>query len=257
MTGAVAVEALTLAGLLVARAAAWVGVGLLVAWLARRRRIGALAPPTWREARLALGTIVVDAAFVASAGALGAWRFAPTTPLNFAATFALVAVAYEVFFYAAHRALHHPRLFFLHADHHRTRDTNALTSMAFSVPERLILQAGATVITGGLSRLVPTSEAAVLVYFSLNFALNVWGHLGVELLPARWARSAVGRFFITTTFHALHHHDGRGHFGLFTQVLDRWLGTLHARYDAAWGPVDASSPSAPPLAVHRVAAGLG
>ncbi len=230
----VALEALKLMGLLMVRSVAFVGLGLAVARWARAKLIRGASGPTWRELRLAVGTNAVDALFVATAGALGAWRFSTTTPLTFLTTFALVAVAYEVFFYVAHRALHHPALFFLHADHHRTVDTNALTSMAFSIPERVILQAGATLITGVLSRLFPTSEAAVLTYFSLNFALNVWGHVGVEVLPARWASSPLGKLFITTTFHAQHHHDGRGHFGLFTQVLDRLCLTVHPTYDARW-----------------------
>jgi sterol desaturase/sphingolipid hydroxylase (fatty acid hydroxylase superfamily) len=78
---------------------------------------------------------------------------------------------------------------------------------------------------------MPVTLAGVMAYILTNYALNVFGHGNTEWLPERFVRSWAGRLFFTPTFHALHHARYQGHYGLFTPMLDRWLGTAFDDYE--------------------------
>ena len=61
--------------------------------------------------------------------------------------------------------------------------------------------------------------------------MNVLGHSNLEVFPARFTQSPWGRWLITPTYHALHHARYRGHYGLFTQCLDRAFETVWPDYE--------------------------
>jgi sterol desaturase/sphingolipid hydroxylase (fatty acid hydroxylase superfamily) len=69
----------------------------------------------------------------------------------------------------------------------------------------------------------------------LNLGSGMVGHLGVEPFPGSWARRRVLRHIGTSTFHAGHHHYGRGNFGFYTLIWDRLFGTLHPGYAERFG----------------------
>ncbi len=73
--------------------------------------------------------------------------------------------------------------------------------------------------------------AGLALYGLANYALNVLGHSNVEVFPGWFARSRLGRWLVTPTYHALHHARYRGHYGLFTSVLDRCFGSVYADYE--------------------------
>src|SRR5690606_3748048 len=147
------------------------------------------------------------------------------TPARTVGSFLALATWFEIWFYATHRAMHHRRLYWLHAQHHVAKVTHPLTSLSFDVLERGVLIIGALGFIAVVSRLVPLSAPGIAAYFLVNYALNVWAHLNVELMPASYGRSRLSRVFISTPFHAMHHARYTGHYGLFTTVLDRVLGT--------------------------------
>jgi sterol desaturase/sphingolipid hydroxylase (fatty acid hydroxylase superfamily) len=108
--------------------------------------------------------------------------------------------------------------------------------------ERLILLGGGFGMVVLAMQFMPVTLPAVLAYVLTNYVLNVFGHGNTEWLPERFVSSWAGRLFFTPTFHALHHARYQGHYGLFTPVLDRWLGTqfddyaqVHARARAGTG----------------------
>lgn len=144
-------------------------------------------------------------------------------------TFVVFFIAFEAYFYYLHRALHHPKLFWIHKHHHSSVATNPWTSLSFSVIERLILLVGAAGVPAVISQFVPIPEIGYSLYFLTNYILNVYGHLNVEFMPKIYVRT-VGQVVNTTTYHALHHLRYRGHFGLFTRFLDRAHGTEFKDY---------------------------
>ncbi|WP_233585170.1 sterol desaturase family protein [Corallococcus sp. CA054B] len=108
--------------------------------------------------------------------------------------------------------------------------TEPLTALSFSVMERVVLLGGGLSMHFAATHLMPGSQAGVLAYMLTNYVLNAFGHGNTEWLPKRFVTSWVGRVLFTPTFHALHHARYQGHYGLFTVVLDRWLGTAFADY---------------------------
>jgi Delta7-sterol 5-desaturase len=150
--------------------------------------------------------------------------------LHVLGTFALIFAWYELWFYATHRLLHTRPLYFLHRQHHVANVVDPFASMSFSLAERALLQLGALGFAVAVSRVVPLAVPGLVLYLLTNHALNVLAHTNVEFLPARFPRSWLGRLFISGTFHALHHARLQGHYGLFTPILDRLLGTCFQDY---------------------------
>jgi sterol desaturase/sphingolipid hydroxylase (fatty acid hydroxylase superfamily) len=184
------------------------------------------------ELRAAIITILFDAAVTALVIRSGLVRAEAPTALGVLATFAVMFVWYEIWFYATHRLLHTRALYFLHAQHHVARVAHPLTSMSFSLGERAILQAGALGFVLGYSQLVPLALPGVFLYFITNYVLNVIGHSNVEWFGEAYPKMRWGRVFFSVSFHAMHHARYEGHYGLFTQVLDRLFGTYFTDYPA-------------------------
>lgn len=106
---------------------------------------------------------------------------------NFWATLALSFVWLEIWFYISHRALHHPKLYFMHKQHHVAKVTSPLTSLSFSVAERATLLFGGFLPAIALSYVMPISYFAIAVYLLLNTVLTFYIHMNVEVYP-QWMR---------------------------------------------------------------------
>lgn len=207
------------------------------AWLlerfgpARARKIFRIPLPasqTLVELRAAVIILIVDALFAAGMIRFDLFRHTEGWDVG---TFALIFGWFEIWFYASHRLLHARGLYAIHAQHHTARVTTPLTSLSFSIAERLILLVGGIGVPAALSHAIPLSFHAYVAYFTVNYVLNVYGHLNVELVPPRFARCPLTGVLNTTTYHALHHARYRGHYGLFTPCLDRWFGTRFSDYE--------------------------
>lgn len=171
----------------------------------------------------AVTVLLLDSAVVGFAIWVGFFRITRDVSV-LASVFAFLAyfVWFEIYFYYTHKWMHHPKLFWIHRLHHERRATNAMTSLMFSIPERLVLLFGAIFIPGLLSQAVILPAAGVLYYFLYNYIMNVYGHLNVELIPKRWIQGRYGQVMATTISHSKHHQVFRGNYGLFTQILDRF-----------------------------------
>ncbi|MGZ3691230.1 MAG: sterol desaturase family protein [Pseudobdellovibrio sp.] len=146
--------------------------------------------------------------------------------------FAILFVWVEIYFYYSHKLLHKPKLFWIHRHHHQANLINPWSSLSFSALERLILLFGATFIPAVVSFWFPLSFEVYAGYFFMNYVLNVHGHLNVETYPVAFVKSVFGKVWNTTTYHTLHHMRYKGHYGLFTSVLDRVHGTWFKDYEA-------------------------
>jgi len=72
-----------------------------------------------------------------------------------------------------------------------------------------------------------------LTFFFLFMMLyNVYGHLGWELFPKNFQRSAVGKWMNTSVNHNQHHQFFKGNYGLYFLWWDRWMKTIRPDYDA-------------------------
>jgi Delta7-sterol 5-desaturase len=146
-------------------------------------------------------------------------------------TFGAVFIWFEIWFYATHRLLHTRAFFFIHAQHHTAKVTTPLTAISFSSLERVTLLIGGMGLPALISHWVPMSFTAYAGYFTVNYALNVFGHMNAEVLPPKVIENPLGAILNSTTYHALHHARYQGHFGLFTPYLDRFFGTRFEDYE--------------------------
>lgn len=236
MIPVLAVFAVVFAGFLL-RSAIILGVAFL--WLrfsafARRRKVFRIALPPGQvrsEVFAAIPILMLDAAVVTAVIYTGLLTPTAANWSNMLVTFALMFVLFEIWFYLTHRAMHTKALFFIHRQHHVAKITDPLTSLSFSLLERLVLLTGALGAAILLSWNIEISIAGLAAYGVTNYALNVLGHSNVEVFPCWFTRSWLGRWLVTPTYHALHHARYRGHYGLFTSVLDRIFGHVFPDFE--------------------------
>lgn len=214
-------------------------VGAAFLWLAfsafaRTRKVFRIALPDGQlksELLAAIPVLMLDAAVVTTVISAGLLTPVAATWSNAFVTFVLMFALFEIWFYFTHRAMHTRALFFIHRQHHVAKVTDPLTSLSFSLLERLVLLTGALGAAIMLSWTIEISLAGLAAYGLANHALNVLGHANVEVFPGWFARSRFGRWLVTPSFHALHHARYRGHYGLFTTILDRSFGNVYPDYE--------------------------
>jgi sterol desaturase/sphingolipid hydroxylase (fatty acid hydroxylase superfamily) len=164
------------------------------------------------------------------------------------ATFIVLLVVNDAWFYWWHRLLHHPKLFaHVHAVHHKSVDVNPFSSYSFHLVEALIL--GGWVLPVVL--IVPLYLPMLGVLQAVGLANNVMSHLGYEFLPRWLLRLPLLRWVNTSTFHNLHHTSLDGNYALMFRAWDRLLGTEVRSYEQAFlerGAALRTTPAAKPTA---------
>lgn len=161
----------------------------------------------------------------------------PPTLLALGGAFLAILLAHDAYFYWAHRAMHHPRLFkTFHRLHHRTVTPTAWAAYSFALPE-------AAVMAGFMPLylfLVPTPEPVIFAFLAVMILRNAMGHAGLELHPRGWATHPVLKWISTTTHHDLH-HAGRFdcNFGFYFTWWDKLMGTEHPAYVETFDQVTA------------------
>jgi Delta7-sterol 5-desaturase len=204
-------------------------------WVARRRIAALPASPV--QARRELGMSLLSIAifslialFVFSenplrqhsleaAAALPTWWMVASVPL--------MLLLHDTYFYWMHRALHQRSLFkWIHKTHHLSHNPSPLAAYAFH-PVEALCEAAFLV---PLLTLLPIARSSLLAFQVVAFTFNVYGHLGLELLPASFVKTWWFRLFNTTTHHHMHHQLTKANYGLYLNLWDRWLGTNHRDY---------------------------
>lgn len=158
-----------------------------------------------------------------------------------------MAVVHDTYYYWAHRWMHHPRVFrHVHKLHHQFGDPTPYASYAFNPLEAIVEVAWFL----PLAFVMPLHPGAVAVYLVILTVLNVISHLGYEFYPV-----SVGRYFITSTHHNLHHSRPRGHFMLYFNLWDRLMGTNHADYEEVMREVVTRPPCGAGIPAWRAPSG--
>jgi sterol desaturase/sphingolipid hydroxylase (fatty acid hydroxylase superfamily)/uncharacterized protein (DUF2147 family) len=177
--------------------------------------------------------------------------FSQRGPLYLVGTVAAMIVAHDAYFYWAHRAMHHPRLFRLfHATHHRSRTPTPWTAYSFDVGEAIVMLAFVPAWTA----VTPMHDLGLFAFMTWQIVRNVMGHAGVELAPVSGRPSRLFGWLTTTLHHDLHHQDSRTNFGLYFTWWDRLMGTEHPAYQAQIAALKRREPPIGP-AIRRVAVG--
>jgi sterol desaturase/sphingolipid hydroxylase (fatty acid hydroxylase superfamily) len=195
-----------------------------------------------RELLSSLSTVAVFTAMglvIAHARRVGLTPVAPEwlrahPALWFFGSLALMLFVHDLYFYWAHRLMHTKWLYErVHLVHHKSNNPSPLSAFAFH-PSEAVLEALPVFV---LLLTVPVTPWAILVFQMLSLAINVYGHLGVELTPRWWLDRWPGKVFNTTTHHHMHHRSNKYNFGLYLNVWDRLFGTNHPEYAAKFRAV--------------------
>lgn len=179
-----------------------------------------------RELRSLLRTVLLDAIVLT---AMVKSNLAFVNESNVLSTVVFSFFWVELWFYFAHRALHTRLLYPIHKLHHMSMVTSSLTSMTFSIAERLVFVVGFATGLWLFSFIHPISMVGAGIYVAFTYFFNLIGHTNIEIYPpnARWLIS----WLCTPTHHSLHHARVVGNYGLHTRWLDRLFGTEFADYE--------------------------
>jgi ring-1,2-phenylacetyl-CoA epoxidase subunit PaaE len=149
------------------------------------------------------------------------------------ATFFIMLVVDDAWFYWTHRLMHHPSVYrYVHAEHHKSIDVTPYSALSFHFLESIILPLWVT----PLAMLVP-------MYMPVMFLFQIWavynnlkGHIGYEFFPENTNTTWL-RYFTTSTHHNMHHSKFNGNYGLHFRFWDRLLGTEFKEYEAVFSQV--------------------
>ncbi len=140
----------------------------------------------------------------------------------------LVLLIHETYYYWAHRWMHKPSVFrYVHKVHHDSRKTTSWTAFSFH-PLESILQA---VIIPLIIVVIPMHVSVLVVWLVLMTFSGTLNHAGIEIFPAGFNRSKIGKWLIGSTHHDLHHKQFRYNYGLYFTFWDRWMGTESPDFD--------------------------
>lgn len=157
-------------------------------------------------------------------------QFAEASVIGAVLTFLSMFVWNEIWFYGLHRILHHKDWMFIHVDHHKARVASPFSIACFSLTEQTIHVAFALFFPIVASHYMDITLEGIVLYSVFQISVNILGHMNVEIYPPTFARSKIGKWFTTPTFHSLHHGRIHGHFGLLTTIPDRLFGTYYEDY---------------------------
>jgi lathosterol oxidase len=151
--------------------------------------------------------------------------------LYFAFTIVLLPILHDTYFYWTHRAMHHRALYRrVHRVHHLSTNPSPWTAYAFAPAEAIVQAAFVPLVV----TVVPVHIAALFVFLLFMIARNVFGHLGIELLPRGFVRSPWLAWSTTTTHHCMHHRRVGANFGIYFTWWDRAMGTMDASYEGTF-----------------------
>ena len=144
------------------------------------------------------------------------------------AAYPVMLVVHDTYFYWTHRLMHHPGIFrYFHLVHHKSTNPSPWAAYAFH-PLEAVVEAG---ILPVFVFTLPLHVTHIGIFFLIMIVYNVYGHLGYELYPRGFSRSAVGKWINTSVNHNLHHQYFKGNYGLYFLWWDRWMGTIRSDYD--------------------------
>lgn len=144
--------------------------------------------------------------------------------------FSLAALIFlhDTWFYWTHRLMHWKPLFpIFHRVHHLSHNPTPWASFAFQ-PLEAVVQAAIFPLAVLVLPLHPLAAFLWLLYMT---AMNVFGHLGFEILPAGFLKNRFWRWHNTSVHHNMHHRYVNYNYGLYFNIWDRLMGTNHPRYE--------------------------
>ena len=139
----------------------------------------------------------------------------------------LSLIIHDTYFYWMHRALHIEPLFkWMHKTHHLSVNPSPWASFAFHIGESVL----ESLIIILVIFLIPMHISMIMVFTSLSLLINVYGHLGYEIIPKWFRKTPLFQLVNTSVHHNMHHQYFKGNYGLYFRFWDRLMGTENPSY---------------------------
>ena len=140
----------------------------------------------------------------------------------------IALILHDAYFYWTHRIMHHKSLYrYFHLVHHKSVAPSPWASYSFHFLESFING----LIIPLMVLILPIHPLALMIFTLISFIINVYGHLGYEIMPAHFSKSWMFKVFNSSVHHNLHHSRFHGNYGLYLRVWDRWMGTEIKDYE--------------------------
>lgn len=137
-------------------------------------------------------------------------------------------VLHDTYFYWMHRFAHRPKVFnYLHITHHKSTNPSPWASYAFGLSEGIL----ESLIAPLIMFLIPMHPLSLIIFTVIAFLINVYGHLGYEIMPKWFRKSVLFEFINTSVHHNLHHKKFNGNYGLYFRFWDRIMKTENPNYE--------------------------
>lgn len=152
----------------------------------------------------------------------------------FALTVVGLILWHDFYFYWTHRFMHLKWVFpYVHKVHHQSTDPTPWAAFAFH-PTEAVIEAMFLPIA---SFIVPLHPYAILIVLAYQMILNVFGHLGFEIMPKWFLKNPITKLHNTPTHHNMHHSKVNCNYGLYYNIWDRLMGTNHKDYEKLFDEV--------------------
>ncbi|GAB2695335.1 sterol desaturase family protein [Mucilaginibacter koreensis] len=139
----------------------------------------------------------------------------------------LTLIVHDTYFYWTHRLMHHKSIFkYAHLLHHKSTNPSPWTSYAFHILEAVV-EVGILLV---IVMIMPLHPITIMLFTVVGFIINVYGHLGYEIMPRGFRNTVWFEILNTSVHHNLHHSKFKGNYGLYFRVWDRLMGTEHPDY---------------------------
>ncbi|RYE26272.1 MAG: sterol desaturase family protein [Sphingobacteriales bacterium] len=149
----------------------------------------------------------------------------------------LSLVVHDTYFYWMHRALRHKVVFkYTHLVHHKSTNPSPWASYSFHFFEACT--EGAVLLL--LVFVLPMNAAGIGLFVLIGFIINVYGHLGYEIMPRWFRHSLLFEVVNTSVYHNMHHSKFKGNYGLYFRIWDRLLKTEHPDYVKEYDRIQAT-----------------
>ncbi len=143
------------------------------------------------------------------------------------ASFVVVLILQDTYFYFIHRMFHHPLMFkWMHYGHHRSGEPTPWSSSAFDLPEAIVQ----ALFFVGVIYIVPLHFITLVAALITMTVWAVFTHLGFEVFPSSSKSHWIGKWLIGSMHHSTHHRKYKVHYGLYFTFWDKLLGTEDPNY---------------------------
>lgn len=152
---------------------------------------------------------------------------------------------HDAYFFWSHYLMHRPwfRKYSHHHIHHQFHNVSPWAAFSVHPVEGFI----EVMVRPLILMLIPLHPYTIGVFAIITFTLNIIGHSGYEFFPKNYATSEFTKVKSCATFHHQHHQNGNYNFGLFLNIWDRMMGTLHPDYEKAFEKSSKANPFKIPM----------